>query len=60
MILVGYWLLMTLVPVPGYGRGDRGCEANLAAHVDRMLLARHIYKPTYDPGRAAQHPAGGR
>ncbi len=49
LLLVGYWLLMMLVPVPGYGAGDLSMEGNLAAYVDRMLLAGHTWKPVYDP-----------
>jgi predicted acyltransferase len=49
LLLVAYWLLMTLVPVPGYGAGDLSMEANLAAYLDRQLLAGHTWKPLYDP-----------
>jgi predicted acyltransferase len=49
LLLVAYWLLMTLVPVPGYGAGDLSMEGNLAAYVDRRLLAGHTWKPVYDP-----------
>ena len=49
LLLVSYWLLMVLVPVPGYGRGDLSMEGNLAAYVDRTLLAAHTWKPLYDP-----------
>lgn len=48
-LLVLYWMMMTLVPVPGYGAGDLSKPGNLAAYLDRMLLADHIYKPEYDP-----------
>jgi predicted acyltransferase len=48
-LLVGYWLLMTHFPVPGYGAGILTKEGNLAAYVDRMLLAGHMYRPVYDP-----------
>ncbi|MDQ3652332.1 MAG: DUF5009 domain-containing protein [Acidobacteriota bacterium] len=48
-LLIAYWLLMILTPVPGYGAGDLGIDGNLAAFIDRTLLARHIYKPNYDP-----------
>ncbi|HET8677262.1 MAG TPA: heparan-alpha-glucosaminide N-acetyltransferase domain-containing protein [Blastocatellia bacterium] len=48
-LLVAYWLLMTLVPVPGYGAGDLSMEGNLAAYLDRQLLAGHTWKPLYDP-----------
>ena len=53
MIAVGllllYWLLMMTVPVPGYGAGDLSKEGNLAAYLDRLLLAGHTYTPVYDP-----------
>ena len=49
VLLVGYWLAMTLIPVPGYGRGDLSREGNLAAYVDRMVLLGHLYKADYDP-----------
>ena len=29
VLLVGYWLAMTSIPVPGYGVGDLGIEGNL-------------------------------
>ncbi len=48
-LLVAYWLLMAWTPVPGYGAGDLGVDGNLAAFIDRTLLAGHIYKPNYDP-----------
>jgi len=49
LILLGYWMLMTLVPVPGYAAGDLTREGNLAAYLDRALLGGHIYTKTYDP-----------
>ena len=48
-LLLGYWALMTLVPAPGYAAGDLSLEGNLAAYVDRTLLAGHTWKPLYDP-----------
>lgn len=48
-LLLLYWGLMMLVPVPVYGAGDLSTEGNLAAHVDRLLLAGHTWKPLYDP-----------
>jgi predicted acyltransferase len=48
-LLVGYWLAMTSIPVPGYGINDLGMEGNLAAYLDRLLLAGHTYRPVYDP-----------
>jgi predicted acyltransferase len=48
-LLIGYWLAMTSIPVPGYGIGDLGLEGNLAAFVDRIVFAGHTYRPVYDP-----------
>jgi predicted acyltransferase len=50
-LLLLYWILMTIVPVPGYGAGDLGKEGNLAAYIDRGLLGRHIWKGgvVFDP-----------
>src|SRR5437879_2350296 len=50
-LLLGYWGAMTLVPVPGHGRGDLGAEGNLAAWLDRGLLGPHIWRVgrVYDP-----------
>lgn len=48
-LLVGYWLAMTLVPVPGYGAGVLQPVGNLAQYVDSHLLAGHMWKPDWDP-----------
>ena len=50
-LLLFYWLLMTVVPVPGFGAGDLEREGNLAAYIDRALLGRHIWKGgvVFDP-----------
>lgn len=50
-LLAGYWLLMTLVPVPGYGAGHLDEERNVAHYVDRIVLGRHNYAETktWDP-----------
>ena len=37
-ILLGYWLIMVLVPVPGYGAGVWTPQGNLAGYVDRLFL----------------------
>src|SRR2546428_2779652 len=60
-LLLGYWGAMTLVPVPGYGRGDLGPEGNLAAWLDRAVLGPHIWRAArvYDPqGIPSTVPAG--
>src|SRR3989475_1955839 len=50
-LLLLYWGALTLVPVPGYGRGDLGPEGNLAAWLDRTVLGPHIWRVArvYDP-----------
>lgn len=48
-LLLGYWALMALVPVPGYGAGRLDREGNLAAYVDRLVLGAHTWKPGWDP-----------
>ena len=49
VLLVGYWALMTFVPVPGSGAGRLDPEGNLAAYADRRLMLGHLWKPTWDP-----------
>jgi predicted acyltransferase len=49
VLLLGYWALMMLVPVPGYGAGRLDVEGNLAAYVDRAVLGAHTWKPGWDP-----------
>ena len=48
-LLLFYWAIMKLVPVPGFGTGDLEMEGNLAAYIDRKLLGPHTWKPLYDP-----------
>ena len=48
-LLFGYWALMTLVPVPGFGPGDLSPEGNLAAYLDRMILGDHLWREMWDP-----------
>jgi predicted acyltransferase len=45
ILLIGYWLAMMYVPVPGYGVGVLTREGNLGAYVDRLLIpAEHLYR----------------
>jgi predicted acyltransferase len=37
-ILVTYWIIMMVVPVPGFGAGVWTPEGNLSAYIDRLLL----------------------
>jgi len=50
-LLAGYWMLMTLVPVPGAGAGWIEKDANLAKYVDGLVLGSHMWSQTrtWDP-----------
>ncbi|MBI5424264.1 MAG: DUF5009 domain-containing protein [Opitutae bacterium] len=50
-LLLGYWALLTLVPVPGYGAGmiDQP-KGNLAWWIDSHLLAGHTWSGAPAPG----------
>lgn len=52
--LVGYWIIMRYIPVPGFGFPTRDIplldpDRNLAAWLDRKLLVGHLYDVTRDP-----------
>jgi len=49
LLLLGYWALLTFVPVPGFGPGVLAEQGNLAGYIDSKILAGHIYKPDFDP-----------
>jgi predicted acyltransferase len=42
ILLVLFWLLMVLVPVPGHGAGVLTPDGNLAIYIDRVILGRFI------------------
>ncbi len=45
LLLIGYWLAMSFVPVPGYGVGNLTREGNLGAYIDRLIIGTaHLYK----------------
>jgi predicted acyltransferase len=50
-LLASYWMLMTLVPVPGYGPGNLSVDGNFAHYIDRIVLGHHNYHSTktWDP-----------
>jgi predicted acyltransferase len=37
-LLIAYWLVMSFVPVPGYGAGVLAPEGNLAIYIDQIIL----------------------
>jgi len=42
-LLLGYWALLTLVPVPGVGSANLLPQTNLAAWLDNNLLGSHVW-----------------
>ncbi len=48
-ILLGFWALMTLVSVPGFGAGVLTPEGNFSGYVDRLFLPGNIWNNYYDP-----------
>lgn len=50
-LLIGYYLLMNLVPVPGFGPANLEPGTNLAAWTDRLFLDGHLWSQskTWDP-----------
>jgi len=52
--LVGYWILMRYIPVPGFGIPTHDIpfldpDRNIVAWLDRKLLMGHLYEGTRDP-----------
>jgi predicted acyltransferase len=62
-LLVGYWLLMRFVPVPGFGIPTVNIplldpDRNLVAWLDRKLMWGHLYERVRDPeGLLSTFPA---
>lgn len=50
-ILLGYWLAMGFIPVPGFGVANFEKGTNLAAWLDNLVLEGHLwsYSKTWDP-----------
>ncbi len=58
--LLGYWMLLRFVPVPGIGSGNFTPEGNLGAYIDRAVQYGHLYRVTWDPeGLLSNIPAIG-
>ncbi|MFH6960412.1 acyltransferase family protein [Flavobacterium aquidurense] len=51
VLLLGYWAMMTLIPVPGIGDANLDKGTNLASWLDSVLLKGHMYRGTitWDP-----------
>ena len=50
-ILLGYWIVMAFVPVPGFGAANFEKGTNLAAWLDNLILKGHLwsFSKTWDP-----------
>lgn len=48
-ILLLYWALLMLVPVPGFGAGNLTMEGSLVGYVDRLFMPGRLYKVVHDP-----------
>lgn len=51
LLLLGYWAIMTLIPVPGFGAANLDKGTNLAGWIDNLLLENHLWasSKTWDP-----------
>jgi len=59
-LLLGYWALLTFVPVPGIGAGSFAPDANLANWLDAHYLPGRLWDQTRDPeGMLSTLPAIG-
>lgn len=57
-LLLGYYAVMYLIPVPGFGSGDLSFEGNLHGWIDRAILPGRLIQKTYDEnGILTQLPA---
>ena len=50
-LLVAYWFVMTVIPVPGFGPANLDPETNIGAWLDRLLMSGHLWSQTvtWDP-----------
>jgi predicted acyltransferase len=50
-LLVVYWLIMKLIPAPGFAAGDLTKEGSIASYVDRVVFGKHVWAQAkvYDP-----------
>jgi len=48
-LLLGYWLILKYVPVPGVGPGVLEMNGNIVQYVDLTILRGHLWSPMWDP-----------
>ncbi len=49
LILLGYWALLTLIPVPKFGANNLTPEGNLVSYIDQLFLPGKLHRKIYDP-----------
>jgi predicted acyltransferase len=49
LLLVGYWAMLTFIPVPGFGAGDFAEGHNLTNWLDKMYLPLRKWDGDHDP-----------
>ncbi len=49
IILLGYWAILALIPVPGHGAGDLSMEGSIVGYIDRLFLPGRLYLKVHDP-----------
>jgi predicted acyltransferase len=60
LLLISYWIIMTVLPVPGIGAANLKPGTNLSAWLDNTLLKGHLWRntKTWDPeGLLSTFPA---
>lgn len=48
-ILLCYWAIQVLIPVPGYGAGVLTLEGSINGYIDRMFMPGKLYLVVHDP-----------
>lgn len=48
-ILLGYWVVMVFIPVPGFGAGVLTMEGSLESYIDRLFLPGRLHSKVHDP-----------
>jgi predicted acyltransferase len=48
-ILLFYWGILKLIPVPGFGAGNLTMEGSIVGYIDRLLVPGHLYRDIHDP-----------
>jgi predicted acyltransferase len=45
LLLIGYWIALSFIPVPGYGAGNLSPTGNFSAYIDRLIIGtQHLYR----------------